>query len=237
MNNAEEILLDDDLSGAFGYASFEKQAELMGVIERLPMPKRAAAMRKLFAPKPPAPAGRLSARDEAIRRLGALPKEIRDGIAAKKLQIVDARFYAVKAASAVSSVRMLKNDDSKGEGVTNLSKGQLDKDLFFLCTGVMLLSGVDADPKLAVYDTVPFAIANGDFEFKANGGKYIVPKDMPAMVFTHGRTDREKGLFHLENPKWFEPQTDITFDMRFSAPTVANTNIKVVFIGAAVIPY
>lgn len=229
------VLNNEDQLFAIGYASLETQGTLLGAIAAAKPAVKAAAMKKLLAPKVIG-GGRLSARDEAMKRLGTLPAEIRDGLAKFRLQIVDASAYAVKVANAVTSVRMFKNDDSKVVGVSNVSKGQLDKDQWFLLTHIRLTSAVAADPLNAAFGVIPLAIANGDFELKLNG-KYVMPKDTSANIFdTTNEADVLRGVFKLSNPKWIEPGTDIVLDLRFSQATAANTNVKVELMGAQIIP-
>ena len=196
---------------------------------------RQAAHAKVLTPKAIG-SGNLTPRDEAMKRLGSLPLNIRNGLAKFDLQLADHVLYAVKAANAVLSVRMFKNDDSKVVGVSNLSKGQLEKDQWFLLTHVRLTSGVQADPLAAAYGVIPLAVSNGDFELKVNG-KYLMPKDSSASIFdTTNQADVLRGVYKLANPKWIEPGTDITWDIRFSQASAANTNVKAELIGVQVIP-
>lgn len=236
--NLEEVLLDEELSGFLGYAPFDKQAELMGVINALPATQKRAAISHLMKPKAAAAVGTSATpRDEAMKRLGALPAEIRKALAEKRLQLADSIYYVVKAAGGQTEIRMFTNDQTKVPGISNISKQQLEKDNFFLCTGLILLAGVDADPKLAAFDTIPKQVANGDFEFK-NGGHYLLPKDTSCQLFdTAQRTDIDNGLLRLHNPKWIEPQADIDFNVRFSGALAVNTNLKLLLVGASVIPY
>jgi hypothetical protein len=234
--NLEEILYDEDRMGML-YANPEAASNLLGAIQQLPAAQKHAAMVKFLSPKNVG-GDALTARDEAMKRIGALPAEIRNGLANKRLQLVDARYYVVKdVANGSTTVRMLASTDDKGPGVGNIAKQQLDKDFFFLCTGIILLSGVAADPMNCAFDTIEKGIANGDFTFRANG-KYLMPKDQSCSVFdTSNRTDIENGLFKFANPKWIEPQVDIDFDIRFSQALTNDTNIRLVLVGATVMPY
>lgn len=232
------VINDADVLNAIGYAPLAEQEALMGTIMKIPNPaQRQAAMSKVLRPQN-INESTMTSRGQAMSRLGALPKEIQQGLVQKKLQLVDTRFYFVKAANAVTSVRMIETSDTKAVGVTNVDRGKLDKDNYFLLTGLILLSGVNASPLAASFGTVATTIANGDFEFKCSGNKYLLPKDSSCQVFdTNNRTDIENGLFKLDNPKWIEPQAEINFDIRFPVATAANTNIKLVMVGVSVINY
>lgn len=240
MYNAQTLaaVLEDEDSIAFmGYAPVDQQMALLGAITKLPAADQAKALIKILKPKNVNDT-KLSDRGQAIARLGGLHPDIQKGLAGKRLQLADTRFYAVKVPGAALTLRMLESADTKAPGVTNINNGKLEKDNWFLLTGIRLLSGVEADPKNASYSTIEKAITNGDFEFKAGGNKYLLPKDTSCQDFdTSNRTDIEDGLFRISNPKWIEPMVDIEFNLRFSQACAANTNIKVVFHGVSVINF
>lgn len=232
----ESLLMNDDRLEAIGYASLEAQSTLLGAIQQIQNPmKRNAAISKVLRPKP-ASGNDLSPRDEAMKRLGGLPKDIRDGLAQFRLQLADASIFAVKAfSSSTGTVRMFTDADSKAVGVTNLNKARLEKDEWFLITHIRVTSGVSADPLTAAYGVVPAVVANGDFELKA-GNKYLMPKDTALNVFdTTNMTDIARGVYKLANPKWIEPGTAIEFNIRVASTTAANTNLKVELMGVQVI--
>lgn len=232
------VLNDADVLNTIGFAPLDQQEALMGAIMKIASPaQKQAAMAKVLRPVN-VNETTMTSRGQAMSRMGALPVEIQRGLVEKRLQFADTRFYVVKAANAVTSIRMIQSSDVKAPGVTNINNGKLEKDNYFLLTGLILLSAVAADPLNAAFDTVALAIANGDFEFKAAGNKYLLPKDSSCQVFdTNNRTDIENGLFKLDNPKWIEPQVDIEMNIRFSQATAANTNLKFVMVGVSVINY
>ena len=235
--DVNSILNDADVLNAIGFAPIDQQEALLGAIAKLAPVAKAQAMAKVLRPQN-INESTLTSRGAAMSRMGALPKEIQNGLVQKRLQFADTRFYFVKAAGGATQVRMITSADVKDPGTTNVNNGKLEKDNYFLLTGLILLSGVNADPKAAAYDTIALAIANGDFEFKAAGNKYLLPKDTSCQVFdTNNRTDIENGLFKLDSPKWIEPQVDIEMNIRLSQAAAANTNIKLVLVGASVINY
>jgi len=236
-NDLDSILNNDDQMAAIGYASLDKQETLLGAVAAIPNPaKRQAAINKVLRPKTIGGGQNMSPRDEAMKRLGGLPKEIRSGLADFRLQLADASLYVVKPAGGVSSVRMFKNDDTKNPGVANVSKAQLEKDQWFLLTHIRVTSGVSADPLDAAFGIIPKEIANGDFELKSNG-KYLMPKDSSMNIFdTTNKTDTLRGIYKLSNPKWIEPGTDIVLDIHFSEVSIADTALKAELIGVQVLP-
>lgn len=231
----ESVLNDVDQSQLLGYAGDEKQAMLLGALVKASPLVRKAALKKISSMQA-AGGNNLSPRDHAILRIDGLPKEIREGLADKRLQLVDDVIYITKVASVVSDVELFKSDDLKGHGTSNIAKAQLDKDLHFLITSVRLTSGVNASPKDATYGIIAKEISNGDFEFKINGGRYVFPKDSATSRFdTTGKQNVAVGEFVLSTPKWIEPDTDIIWNLKFSNPSAANTNIRAELIGVRVI--
>jgi len=234
---ALNIVNNADVADLMGYAALEKQEMLLGAIQAMPRASKAAAFKKLLT-RQSAGGANLSARDEAIVRIGALPEYIQKGLADKRLQLSDASMFVTKSVGGATEVRMLKNDDNKNPGIGNISKQQLDKDNFFLVTGIRLLSAVDAaGPAGAAFGVVSKEVANGDFEFKANG-KYLLPKDNSNQIFnTTNKTDVLSGYYKLDNPKWIEPQVDIIMDIRFGVAAPVDTQLRFELIGAMVQPY
>lgn len=235
MNELDNILNAYEPS-LLGYAGNQVQEQILGAMSRATPAQRAAAFKKISAAQN-AGGVNLSPRDHAVLRVAGLPEAIQMGLASKKLQFVDHTIFATKVANAVTSIEMFKSDDDKAHGVSNIAKAQLDKDHWFLLTGVRITSGVSAVLSDTAYSVAAKAILAGDFEFKANGNKYVFPKDSGLSRFdTTNKTNVAAGEAQLSNPKWLEPGTDILFDMKFPQATAANTNIKIELIGVLVYP-
>lgn len=238
MEELDSLLNDVDQAQLLGYAGDEKQAMLLGQLAVLARthPKRAAAAVRKITAMQAAGGNNLSPRDQAILRIDGLPKEIRAALFDKRLQLVDDVIYVAKAAGGLTDLEMFRSDDLKGHGVSNIAKAQLDKDLHFIITSVRLTSGINVSVKDTTYGIIAAEIANGDFEFKINGGRYIFPKDSATSRFdTTGKQNVLEGEFVLSTPKWIEPDTDVIWDLTFSNPAVANTNIRAELIGVRVI--
>lgn len=232
-----EILNDADALMGLGYADPSKQEGLLGRIMALPNGQRQQAISKLLSKRNITPGAGLTSRDKAEARIGFLPADIRKGLAAKNLQLVDSLYYIVKAANAVSTVKMLKGDDTLTVGQGNIANQKLEKDAWFLLTHVGLLSGNDVNPFLASFGVPVKQVLNGTMEFKTNG-KYIFPKDTSLQIFdTTNRSNVDRGVVELDSPKWIEPQLAINLDLTFASATPANENIKLVMFGQTVMPY
>lgn len=224
----------DDL----GFLSPEKTDMLLGAIAAMSPIQKRAAVSKLTQTRISAGGHNLSSRDEAMMRIGMLPKEIRDGLAAKRLQLADTVFYVVKAAGAATTLKMITNADLKAVGISNLPNGKLDKDNYFLLTHVRLMSGVSAvSAQAAAFGVPEKAIVNGQVEFKV-GTKYLLPNEFGLSVFeTTNKTDVLEGMFRLASPKWIEPQQQLEFNMDMSKACEADTWVRVELHGSSVIPF
>ncbi len=228
-----EDQLSEEQIATLSYVPFEQQAALLGQPGKLQsLIKRAAS------PKSAIPSGlTATSRDEALRRFDALPHEIQKGLLAKRLQLSDVVFYVSKAVGVANEVRMFLNTDTKAPGVGNVAFQKLEKDNYFLPVGIQLLGGVNAILPATTFGLITPAVANGDFEFKANG-KYLMPKDTSARIFdTANMNNQLVGYSRINNPKWIEPQVDIIFDIRFGAQAIANTNLQLALHGVVVLPY
>ncbi len=222
-----EVLGNVDALDIMGYAPFSDQNRLMGAVEQLPEEQKKKAYAKILAPK--FGGANLDNRDKAMQRLGALPADIRSALVAKRLQLVDSEYYSVKALSTQTNVRFFEDADTMLPGRRNISNGKMIKDVYFLCTHVQFLMGFSTvvDPTLTPSDcffdsiTADNSVANGEFEFRANGNKYMLPKDSPLSMFSDvqfgGLKESAKMTRALDNPKWLEPQVGIEFNIRCAA--------------------
>lgn len=224
--------------------SGEAADTLLGRIMAMPQPQRAKTFQKVLATQKGnvaqvTPEGR--SRAEMLRKSSLLPKEIQAGLASNRLQLVDVQLYVVKPAlTTAGQVKMFKDTDDKEIGVSNVSKGQLDTDKFFLLESVQVLSGVDAtNPKGqgAPWDVASAPILNGEFQFKA-AGKAIVPDQSSMGIFlTSGRTDVRRGEYKLDNPKLIEPSKAMEFNIDQATGAAANTFIRLNLNGTIVLPW
>lgn len=240
MRNYEEIMgAGEEAIYGLAYADPAETEALLGAIQAMKPAQKAAVIKKMVQPKLATVGGGIrSSRDEVLMRLDGLPPEVRKAIREKRAQISDSSWYSVKTAGGATTVRMFDTSDTKQVGLRNVDKGKLEKDYWFLLTGIILLAGVNADPLATAFDFIPLAIANGDFEFRANNNKPMVPKDTSCNVFLNtNQTAKDKGLWKLDSPKWIEPQQDIMFDIRLSQAPAANTNLKIILVGQTVISY
>jgi hypothetical protein len=183
-----------------------------------------------------AASGRSDSRSEFERRIFMLPKEIQEGLANKTLQAVDAAYYVTKSVSNNKIIKVLKDDDTKVVAVSNISGGKLEKGNVMLLSGIILLASVGvAKVEDAKFDILPDVIRNGEFEFKANGTT-LVPITSCEVFNTTGTT-RQKGYYKLDNPKIIFDQQAMELNIEWGANAPADTFIKAMLVGTAVIKY
>lgn len=209
--------------------------DLLGYLSRLPKDKQAAAANKIISGKK-TPSG-IGSRAEMERKFQLLPKEIRDGLLKKRLQLADTRFYIVKDVATKSTIDMFQGTDNKNVGLGNIANQKLEKDNWFIISAIRMVSAVNADGKeKADFNLCPPEILNGEFELEA-GQKKLVGLIDNDVFDTRGRSNIPTGYYKLESTKIIEPQVEIKMPVKFAAAAAANTWLKVVFIGTSVIPF
>ena len=227
-----EIIENDlDLMGAIS------DEELMGAIEAATPAQRKKLARKVKSqPKAASSGGRATSRGELEKRMHLLPKEIQDGLAKKTLQAVDAAFYVTKNVSGNRIIKMMKDDDNKVVGVSNISGGKFEKGNVMLLDGIIILASVGiADAASGEYQILPSIIRNGEFEFKANGTT-IVPLTSLEIFNTTG-THKQVGFYKLDNPKIIYDQQSMELNLEWGANAAENTIVKAILVGTAVTKY
>lgn len=210
--------------------------EVLGRISRLPKDQQGKAIAALVK-RPDATIAGNSSRIEFEKKFRQLPKEIREGLLKKRLQLADTRFYVIKDIASKTFVDMILGTDQKNVGLGNLANAKLEKDNWFILSAMRLLYAESAGGMFtADFTHIPAVIRNGEFEFEA-GNKKLVGLISNDVFDTIGRTDMPIGYYKFESVKIIEPQVEIKMPVKFAAAAGANTFLKVVFIGTSVIPF
>jgi len=212
--------------------------DLLGALERASTTERKAFVKRIKGGKGggAAASGRSDSRAEFEKRVYMLPTEIQDGLANKTLQAVDAAYYITKSVSNAKIIKMLKDDDTKIVAVSNVSGGKLEKGNVMLLSGIILLASVGVvKVEDAKFDLLPDVIRNGEFEFKANGTTLIPISSCE--VFNSVGTLRQKGYYKLDNPKIIFDQQAMELNVEWGSNAPADTFVKAMLVGTAVIKY
>lgn len=211
-------------------------AELLGRINRLPKEKQGGALRRLLK-RPALKIGGNNSRDEFQEKFDLLPKDIQRGLNAKRLQLVDTRYYIVKDISGKANIDVFQGTDAKNVGLANIANQKLEKDNWFILSAIRLVYGESAEGKEKVeFKELPPVILNGEFELEA-GQKKVVGLVTNEVFDNKGRTDVPSGYYKLHNVKVFEPQVEIKMPVKFAAAANRDAYLKVIFIGSSVVPY
>jgi hypothetical protein len=212
--------------------------ELLGALEKAPQAERKAFLKRVKQPKaaPTAPAAGGNSRGEFEKRLHLLPREIQAGLANKTLQAVDVAYYVTKNVSNNKVAKMLKDDDNKVVGLSNISSAKLEKGNVMLLSGIILLSANDsAQAESSIFETIAPYLRNGEFEFKANGTTLIPSTSME--VFNTEGTDRQMGYYKLDNARIIYDQQAMELNLEWGMNAVLNQFIKAILVGTAVTKY
>lgn len=175
-------------------------------------------------------------RGELEKRLHMLPKEIQEGLARQTLQAVDAAYYVVKDISGSKVQKLLKDDDNKVVGVSNISSAKLEKGNYFLLNALTLLAGTAAQDE-TVFDVnftvLPDYLRNGEFEFIANGTTLL--QNASCELFNTSGQNVPVGQYELDNPKLIKDQQTIEFNLEWGANAPSRTFVKAIMRGTIII--
>lgn len=169
------------------------------------------------------------------RRVSQLPDETRARLAKGELQAADAAFYVVKSVAGSRSQKMLRDDDNKVVGISNLSSGKLEKGSYFLLDGITLLAGTAGEGETAHdvnFNVLPDFIRNGQFELSANNTTIIDGASLE--LFNTSGQDVAVGHYTLDNPKMIDEQKAIEPNLEWGADAPAGTFIKAILRGSVV---
>jgi len=173
---------------------------------------------------------------EHEKSLHMLPKEIQEGLARQTLQAVDAAYYVVKDISGSKVQKLLKDDDNKVVGLSNISSAKLEKGNMFLLNGLTLLAGTAGDGETAMdvnFTVIPDYLRNGEFEFIANGATLI--QNASNELFNTTGQVIPVGHYRLDNPKLIKDQQTIEFNLEWGANAPASTFVKAILRGTVII--
>jgi hypothetical protein len=217
------------------------EEELLGALERATLAERRQFVRRVKTQNQKVVAAAAvpgNSRGEFEKRMPMLPKEIQMGLANKNLQVVDAAYYVTKSVTGSKIAKMLKDDDNKVVGQSNISSAKLEKGNVMLLSGIILLAGVVEQGKTigdVNFDILPAYMRNGEFEFKANGTT-LIPATSCEVFNTTNMTIR-KGLFRMDNPKIIHDQQAMELNIEWASNAVEGACIKAMLIGTSVTKY
>lgn len=215
------------------------EAEFLGAVENAaPEEKRKFFRKTKELARSSAGNNARGSRKDFESRINLLPKEVQGGLANKSLQSVDICYYAVKDIANSKVVKMLRDDDNKAVGHTNISSAKLEKGAFFLLHAIRMQYGL-ADvnvnnPLMVNFSITPDFIRNGEFEFKANGA-VLIPNTSLDVFNTKGNSRLVEGTYILDNPKLIRDQQTIECNLEWGTNAPANSYLKMILIGTTVV--
>lgn len=215
------------------------EAEFLGAVEQAAPEEKARFFRKTKEiAKQGAGKTARGSRQDFESRISLLPRDVQKGLASKSLQSVDISYYAVKDITNSKVVKMLRDDDNKSVGYTNISSAKLEKGAFFLLHAIRLTYGIadqGANTPLNVnFALTPDFIRNGEFEFKANGA-VLIPNTSLEVFNTKGNNRLVEGTYILDNPKLIRDQQTIEFNLEWGTNAPQSAYLKMILIGTTVV--
>ena len=198
----------NNMGELYGFDQLEAATEHMSPV------KRAMFIRKLSAPLNQS----RRSRGEMEKFFKELPKPVKSELLRGSLRLADYTVYSIKIINS-KTIKMFEKQDDKEVGVRNISNAKLSKNMVFLVSGIILLTGTSSDPNdkeankaidFSSVSSIP-ALANGEFSLKANR-KQIVPENQSNRGFV---TDNDNtmmlGYYKLDNPRLIRDEELIEF--------------------------
>ena len=164
-------------------------------------------------------------------RAHMLPDHIRTALAANALKIVNNAFYRIIAFEGKQN-DLMENADTKMSGVTNVNARKLEENNFFLCTSIVLQTGIYNEKPFDAEFGVPCnEVLNGEFSLK-NGDKILVHPSSARIFDTRTLNNVIQGEWVLDNPKFIAPMVEIIPELKLPEKAPEKMAVKLILIGA-----
>jgi len=177
-------------------------------------------------------------RGEMEKFFKQLPKHVKGELLKGGVRLADYTIYSTKLITS-KTIKMFEPQDDKEVAVRNISNAKLPKNMVFLVSGIILLTGKIPDPQVKEsvkaidfksVSSVP-AIANGEFSLKANR-KQIVPENQSIRRFiTDNDTTVPLGYYKLDNPRLIRDEELIEFTVELGTMFNIPNNEQYLYIG------
>lgn len=177
-------------------------------------------------------------RGEMEKFFKQLPKHVKGELLKGGVRLADYTIYSTKLITS-KTIKMFEPQDDKEVGIRNISNAKLPKNMVFLVSGIILLTGKIPNPQdketvkaidFKSVKTVP-AIANGEFSLKSNR-KQIVPENQSVRRFiTDNDTTVPLGYYKLDNPRLIRDEELIEFTVELGTMFNIPNNEQYLYIG------
>lgn len=157
-------------------------------------------------------------RGEMEKFFKQVPNPVKQELLKGSLRLADYTISSIKLINS-KTIKMFETQDDKEVGVRNISNAKLSKNMVFLVSGIIMLTGTSSDPNdkeankainFGSISALP-ALANGEFSLKANR-KQIVPENQSNRRFvTDNDNTMTLGYYKLDNPRLIRDEELIEF--------------------------
>ena len=157
-------------------------------------------------------------RGEMEKFFKQLPRHVKAELLKGGVRLADYTIYSTKKITS-KTIKMFEPQDDKEVAIRNISNAKLPKNMVFLVSGIILLTGVNPEPdnseaikaiNFGSVTTVP-ALCNGEFSLKANR-KQIVPENQSIRRFASDNDQTAPlGYYKLDNPRLIRDEELIEF--------------------------
>lgn len=161
-----------------------------------------------------------------------IPSDIREALQKNTLQVIEKEYFWRVTGAGLSQVDFITDAQVKSLGVTNVNNGKLPVREWFLLSEIRIRAGVNAVLADTAFAPVTGRVESGQIDIKVD--TTTIMNEIPLSMFTHNNNGVVDGYVKLDNPKFIEPQKKIEAIAKFASALAANTNLELVFRGAAI---
>lgn len=217
----------NNIGELYGIGALEAMAQGMPPVKKAMFIKRVAGQIH----------GSRRSRAEIEKFFKQIPKHVAEELKKGGVRLADYTIYSIKKITS-KTIKMFEPQDDKEVAVRNISNAKLPKNMVFLVSGIILLTGRMPDPnvpesiKAIDYKSVTSvpALTCGEFSLKANR-KQIVPENQSIRRFaTDNDSTIQLGYYKLDNPRLIKDEELIEFTVelgtQFGIP-----NDQYIFVG------
>ncbi|MBN2664791.1 MAG: hypothetical protein JXR68_14170 [Bacteroidales bacterium] len=172
-------------------------------------------------------------RMQVLERVSSLPANHSKNLVEGKEQISDKVLFSTTLMSSIVGNQLISTDGGEAVGVRNFSNGKYKHP--FLLQAIQILFD-DTSVEGTFDDDLPVQILNGNITIQNNAKTLIEKLPVSALATVNGYPlDKPFNTYELDNPKWFEANTDVQAILNLSS-ALTDGAIRINFIGTEVRP-
>ena len=182
---------------------------------------------------------------EFLEKFNMLPPEVRAGLDAGTLKLVDHVLYSTKLLGGSTSKELMEASDDKKEGITNVNGRKMEALQYFCVKGIRLsgavVSGSDAITEATIanqkFGKLSDGVMNGELEILVSGKTAFPRNSCGAFSADENGYNGLSSYYELDCPFMIAPQSEIVPTLRVNSNVVTTREVvRIELIGTKIIP-